>query len=126
MIKFFFFLFHYRVFTFGIGSGVSTELVKGIARAGNGRAEFVYEGERIQPKVQTLYIIPTYRSVPRLPPLDREMFRGGAYARRGGVFVGHYGTFTCKCSDFLALKYIKVIYEACKFFIGSNFSPMIR
>ena len=45
------FLFHYRVFTFGIGSGVSTELVRGIARAGNGRAEFVYEGERIQPKV---------------------------------------------------------------------------
>ena len=40
-----------RVFTFGVGSGVSTELVKGIARAGNGRAEFVYKGERIQPKV---------------------------------------------------------------------------
>ena len=39
------------MFTFGIGSGVSTELVRGIARAGNGRAEFVYEGERIQPKV---------------------------------------------------------------------------
>ena len=39
------------MFTFGIGSGVSTELVKGIARAGNGRAEFVYEGERMQPKV---------------------------------------------------------------------------
>ena len=44
-------LFHYRVFTFGIGSGVSTELIKGIARAGNGRAEFVHEGERMQPKV---------------------------------------------------------------------------
>lgn len=47
------------MFTFGIGSGVSTELVKGIARAGNGRAEFVYEGERMQPKVHyvvTLHI----------------------------------------------------------------------
>ena len=57
-------LFHYRVFTFGIGSGVSTELIKGIARAGNGRAEFVYEGERMQPKVhyQTLLLYYTYRS----------------------------------------------------------------
>ena len=47
------------MFTFGIGSGVSTELIKGIARAGNGRAEFVYEGERMQPKVHyvaTLHI----------------------------------------------------------------------
>ena len=44
------------MFTFGIGSGVSTELVKGIARAGNGRAEFVYEGERMQPKVHIVNI----------------------------------------------------------------------
>ena len=52
------------MFTFGIGSGVSTELVNGIARAGNGKAEFVYEGERMQPKVhigKQIYI-PTYNS----------------------------------------------------------------
>jgi hypothetical protein len=40
-----------RCFTFGIGSGASSALVKGLARAGNGTAEFVNEGERMQPKV---------------------------------------------------------------------------
>ena len=40
-----------RVFTFGIGSGASTALVNGLARAGNGSAEFIKEDERMQPKV---------------------------------------------------------------------------
>lgn len=40
-----------RCFTFGIGSGASTALVEGLAQAGNGAAEFVKEGERMQPKV---------------------------------------------------------------------------
>ncbi len=44
--------FSLRCFTFGIGSGASTALVEGLARAGNGSAEFVKEGERLQPKVQ--------------------------------------------------------------------------
>ena len=43
-----------RVFTFGIGSGASTALVKALAQAGNGSAEFIKEGERMQPKVQKL------------------------------------------------------------------------
>lgn len=42
---------YYRVFTFGIGSGASSALVKGLARAGNGSAEFIKEGERMQSKV---------------------------------------------------------------------------
>ena len=41
----------FRCFTFGIGSGASTELVEGLARAGQGSAEFVKEDERLQPKV---------------------------------------------------------------------------
>ena len=47
----------FRCFTFGIGSGASSHLVEGLARAGNGTAEFVKEGERMQPKVYMRSII---------------------------------------------------------------------
>jgi Ca-activated chloride channel homolog len=40
-----------RVFAFGIGAGASHHLVKGLARAGAGAAEFIHPGERIEPKV---------------------------------------------------------------------------
>src|SRR5262249_32278908 len=36
---------------FGIGAGASHHLVNGIARAAGGRAEHIYPGERIEPKV---------------------------------------------------------------------------
>ena len=42
---------HSRIFTFGIGAGSSHHLVNGLARAGGGSAEFIYPGERIEPKV---------------------------------------------------------------------------
>lgn len=40
-----------RVFSFGIGRGASGSLIKGVARASGGVAEFIYPGERIEPKV---------------------------------------------------------------------------
>ena len=43
-----------RVFAIGIGSGVSTALVRGVAEAGGGRAVFVSEGERMQGKILKL------------------------------------------------------------------------
>ncbi|KIV97463.1 hypothetical protein PV10_01214 [Exophiala mesophila] len=40
-----------RFFTLGIGSGASSALVEGIARAGNGFAQFVGEGEKMDNRV---------------------------------------------------------------------------
>ena len=40
-----------RFFTFGIGAGASHHLVKGIARASRGAAEFISPGERVEAKV---------------------------------------------------------------------------
>jgi Ca-activated chloride channel family protein len=40
-----------RIFAFGIGRGVSEHLIRGVARATDGAAEFIFPGERIELKV---------------------------------------------------------------------------
>ncbi len=40
-----------RIFTFGVGNGVSEHLLRGLARASGGQAEFIHPNERIEPKV---------------------------------------------------------------------------
>lgn len=42
---------HARIFTFGIGAGASAHLVRAVARASGGAAEFIAPGERIEAKV---------------------------------------------------------------------------
>ncbi|MGH0158615.1 UNVERIFIED_CONTAM: hypothetical protein FKN15_042401 [Acipenser sinensis] len=42
----------HRCFTFGIGEGASTALIKGMARAGSGHPEFITGKDRMQPKVR--------------------------------------------------------------------------
>jgi Ca-activated chloride channel family protein len=79
-----------RVSTFGIGAGASHHLVKGLARAGGGSAEFIYPGERIEPKVVrlvgrllspalTVLKIP-FRAIHREAGDDRDMGRAWATA----------------------------------------------
>ncbi|XP_060677345.1 von Willebrand factor A domain-containing protein 5A-like [Hemiscyllium ocellatum] len=42
---------NHRCFSFGIGQGASTQLIKGIAKAASGNAEFITGKDRMQPKV---------------------------------------------------------------------------
>lgn len=44
-----------RVFAFGIGAGASGNLVRGVARASRGAAEFIHPGERIETKVLRMF-----------------------------------------------------------------------
>jgi Ca-activated chloride channel family protein len=46
---------HTRVFPVGIGAGCNEHFIKGLARAGDGAGEFIYPGERIEPKVLSLF-----------------------------------------------------------------------
>ena len=66
-----------RMFSIGIGSGVSSELVRGMAEAGGGRAVFVLEGERMQGKILRLLsdaMSPCYTDVELKAPKGVHLF----------------------------------------------------
>jgi Ca-activated chloride channel family protein len=44
-----------RMFAIGIGAGCNEYFIKGLARAGKGASEFIYPGERIEPKVLRIF-----------------------------------------------------------------------
>ncbi|XP_023967245.1 von Willebrand factor A domain-containing protein 5A-like [Chrysemys picta bellii] len=81
----------HRCFSFGIGAGASTALIKGIARAAEGSAEFITSRDRMQPKVlQSLKraLQPTVTGISLswdLPPgMQAELLRRGPEAIFGG------------------------------------------
>lgn len=77
-----------RVFSFGIGAGVSEVLVRGVAQVSGGAAEFIYPGERIEAKVLRMF-----RRVPQPTLREAHVDWGGlaveqAPAQVPAVFAG--------------------------------------
>lgn len=66
-----------RCFSFGIDSGASTALIKGVARAGKGKADFIRSKDRMQSKVciNPSYFIHTLkRRFSSLPTINYQQF----------------------------------------------------
>lgn len=87
-----------RVFPIGIGAGCNEHFIKGLARAGMGASEFIYPGERIEPKTIQLFGLLGQAPVTELTvsckgeqaPSDPVVFLG----RQATIFVkGKKGEF---------------------------------
>jgi Ca-activated chloride channel homolog len=87
-----------RVFALGIGAGPNEHLVKGLARAGRGRASFIFPGERIEPKVLSVF------GDLMQPVLDHPVISwGGRSAEQAPdlptIFLDRPITIFARCSD---------------------------
>ncbi|XP_076104568.1 von Willebrand factor A domain-containing protein 5A-like isoform X1 [Mytilus galloprovincialis] len=80
-----------RVFTFGIGEGVSTSLIKGVANASNGKATFIRDKDNMHAKVMSVmkwamedcfcngkveWHLPPGNKVTTIPTQPPNIFRG--------------------------------------------------
>lgn len=105
-----------RVFPIGIGAGCNEHFIKGLARAGKGASEFIYPGERIEPKTLRLFGLLGSGSITGLTvstmgeqaPADPALFVG----RPATVFVkGRKGEFAKKVAVKAEVNGVKKVWE---------------
>lgn len=105
-----------RVFPIGIGAGCNEHFIKGLARAGKGASEFIYPGERIEPKTLRLFGLLGSGSITGLTvsttgeqaPADPALFAG----RPATVFVkGRKGEFAKKVAVKAEVNGVKKAWE---------------
>ena len=100
-----------RVFAFGLGFGCSEYFIKGIARAGKGAAEFIFPGERIEPKVLRTFrristpVFPTLKidwkgmRIDQAPLETPPIFAGEAFTVFAKIQYGTADTISLKAGD---------------------------
>jgi len=88
-----------RIFTFGIGNGASHNMILEVARKSGGMAEFVFDGERIEPKVLNQF---RRLSAPVLSNIHMD-WAGADIEKTAGnlpaIFSGDVVRFAARCQE---------------------------
>ena len=96
-----------RLFTIGIGAACNEYFIKGLARAGRGASEFIYPGERIEPKVLRLF-----SKIAQERVTDVSIHWGNGHIEQAptdpAIFLGNVITIfgRCKGSDLMTEKIV--------------------
>ncbi len=87
-----------RLFSIGIGAACNEYFIKGLARAGQGASEFIYPGERIEPKVLRLFSKITEKRI-----TDISINWGKAHVEQApinpAIFLGNAVTLFARYKD---------------------------